>query len=197
MPPGGVFNLSILYRQPAVTILRAEGDGAAKAFRHEAGGHRWQRVPPTEKRGRTHTSTITVAILPVPSEAKVRLSPRDLEWKACRGSGAGGQHRNKTDSAVQLTHRPSGLTVRCESERSQHQNRRLASEMIRSKLLEQEKAEQGDARSAQRKSQVGTGMRGDKIRTIRLQANQVVDHQLGTRMAAKNYLKGEIEKLWA
>ena len=193
---GGLFSLTVLYRVPGQIVLQAEGKGAAKAFEHEAGGHRWQRTPPTEKRGRTHTSTITIAVLSVPSETQVQLDPRDLEMKACRGSGAGGQHRNTTDSAVQLTHKPSGLMVRCESERSQHQNLRLAKDLLRSKLQVLEESEKGNARSAKRKKQVGSGMRGDKVRTIRIQANEVVDHKLGTRMSAKQYLRGDLDRLF-
>jgi len=196
MRHGGGFSLSILYKVPGQTVLKVKGEGAAEAFQHEAGGHRWQRIPPTEKRGRVHTSTITVSCLPVASEAQVRVSPGDIEWKACRGTGAGGQHRNTTDSAVQLKHKPTGIMVRCENERSQHQNKRLAMELLRSKLLERAQSKQKDKRRATRKRQVGSGMRGDKRRTIRLQANQVVDHVLRARMPAKQYLRGEVDGLY-
>lgn len=171
------------------------GKGAKRDFRHEAGGHRWQRIPPTERRGRTHTSTITVAVLDVPTPKDIRIDPRDLDWKTCRGSGAGGQHRNTTDSAVQLTHKPTGLSVRCEGERSQHQNKESALTLLRSRLAEAQRTTERNARSSKRRQQVGSGMRGDKIRTIALQRDQVTDHITGKRMAAKKYLRGFVEEL--
>ena len=160
-------------------------------FADEAGGHRWQRVPPSEKRGRVHTSTVTVAILPEPTEAQVKLDPRDLDIVTCRGSGPGGQHRNKTESAVQVTHRPTGVQVRCESERSQDQNKKTALAMLRARLwqAEQERAER--ERASDRRAQVGSGMRGDKRRTIRCQDGQVNDHVTGRTWRLRDYLRGE------
>src|SRR5262245_48467305 len=114
------------------------GNGAEEAFRDEAGGHRWQRVPPNERRGRVHTSTVTVAVLPEPAAAELRIAPGDLDWSFCRGSGSGGQHRNKTESTAVVTHVPTGLTVRCESERSQHQNRATALALLRARLWDAE-----------------------------------------------------------
>ena len=171
----------------------ASGKGVVQAFANEAGGHRWQRVPPTEKRGRVHTSTVTVAVLPVPEERELHIDPRDLDWKACRGSGAGGQHRNTTDSAVQLTHKPSGLSVRCEGERSQHQNKAAALDLLRSRLAQQESGRQRAGRNDQRRQQVGRGMRADKRRTIALQRDQVTDHITGKTMRAKAYLRGQVD----
>lgn len=160
-------------------------------FRDEPGGHRWQRVPPTEKRGRIHTSTVTVAVLPEPTDTEVKLLESDLEWSYCRGSGKGGQHRNVTDSAVQLRHKPSGLMVRCESERSQPQNKRTALALLRAKLWAlQHEAEVG-ARADDRRQQVGSGMRGDKWRTIRTQDGVVTDHVTGRRWRYRDYVKGE------
>jgi len=178
-----------------VTLI-VTGKNAQHAFRHEAGGHRWQRVPPTEKRGRVHTSTVTVAVLAVPERRALDINPRDLEWKTCRGSGAGGQHRNTTDSAVQLTHKPSGLTVRCENERSQHQNKAAALDVLRSRLAANQADRARGARNSRRRAQVGSGMRGDKRRTIALQRDQVTDHQTGRKMRAKAYLRGSLEPLW-
>jgi peptide chain release factor 1 len=168
------------------------GPGAHDAFRDEAGGHRWQRVPPNDKRGRVHTSTITVAVLPEPTEAQVALSPGDLEWSTCRGSGAGGQHRNKTESAVKLLHRPSGLLVRCESQRSQHQNRATALALLRARLWADAASTKEKQRASARRDQVGSGMRGDKRRTIRCQDGVVTDHVTGRTWAFRDYERGNI-----
>ena len=152
-------------------------------------------MPPTEKRGRTHTSTITVAVLREPTQAEIRLDPRDVDVKTCRGSGAGGQHRNVTDSAVQATHIPSGIQVRCEGERSQHMNREAALGLLRARLLQRAQTEARDGRARERRQQVGTGMRGDKVRTIAIQRDQVVDHRTGKRISAKAFLRGNLDGL--
>ena len=167
-----------------------QGAGAAEAFRDEAGGHRWQRVPPNEKRGRVHTSTITVAVLPEPTPTELRLAPRDVERVTCRGSGPGGQNRNKTETCVVLKHRPTGLTVRCESERSQLQNEETALALLRTRLLAAETARRAAARDRDRREQMGSGMRGDKRRTIRCQDGTVVDHVTGRRWELRAYLRG-------
>jgi peptide chain release factor 1 len=168
------------------------GRGAADAFRDETGGHRWQRIPPTEKRGRVHTSTITVAVLPEPSDVELALRPGDLEWRMSRGSGAGGQHRNKTESAVDLTHRPTGITVHCESERSQTDNKRLALGRLRARILAKLREESAAREASSRRQQVGQGMRGDKRRTIRTQDGSVVDHLTGRSWRLREYLRGEL-----
>ncbi len=173
------------------------GKGAERAFANEAGGHRWQRIPPTEKKGRVHTSTITIAVLAVPNEQEFRLDERDLDWKTCRGSGAGGQHRNVTDSAVQLMHLPTGVSVRCEAERSQLQNKVKALEVLRSRLRMRAQDEADATQQTDRKSQVGSGMRGDKVRTVALQRDQVIHHPNDKRMSAKKYLQGHLEDLWS
>ena len=195
---GGVFSfkIQVVTDRPGYLVFRATGKDAERAFKNEAGGHRWQRVPPTEKKGRVHTSTVTVAVLREPSETEVRLDPRDLTIKTCRGSGAGGQHRNTTASAVQVNHRPSGIQVRVESERSQHQNKASALTILRARLgaLEAERAQ--GARSARRRSQLGSGMRGDKRRTVALQRGQVTDHVTGKKTSAKKYLRGAVDALW-
>jgi len=144
-----------------------------------------------------HTSTVTVAVLREPTEIEVRLDDRDLEFKTCRGSGAGGQHRNTTDSAVQLKHLPTGTTVRVESERSQHQNRETAKTLLRIRLQQAEEESSQLARNRKRKGQVGGGARGDKRRTVRLQADQVVDHVTGGTTSAKKYLRGAVDELWS
>jgi len=176
--------------RPGLLVFKVTGKQAVSTFANEAGGHRWQRVPPTEKKGRRQTSTITVAVLPVPREADLRIPDADLDWKTCRGSGSGGQHRNVTDSAVQLTHLPTGLSVRCESERSQHYNRSLALEMLRAKLMARRRTQAIDSRSANRRAQLGSGMRADKRRTIRVQDGTVTDHILGKKWKLKDYLRG-------
>ena len=167
------------------------GRDADDVFRDEAGGHRWQRIPPNEKRGRVQTSTVTVAVLPEPTETQVRIAPGDLEWATCRGSGAGGQHRNKTESAVQLVHRPTGVMVRCESERSQHQNRATALALLRARLWATEQEKRVGGIAASRKAQIGSGMRGDKRRTIRVQDGVVNDHVTGKRWSFRDYERGD------
>jgi len=188
--------VEILEERPGILIFHVGGRGAVTAFAHEAGGHRVQRVPPTEKRGRVHTSTVTVAVLPVPSKVEVRLDPRDVEETTCRGSGAGGQHRNKTDSAVQLKHKPTGIIVRAESERSQHHNRDMAYETLRARLQAQENGKVTNAREEKRRSQVGSGMRGDKVITVSIPRDQVVHHETGKRTSYdKRYSRGFVEDL--
>lgn len=177
--------------RPGIALVRVTGEGAEQTFADEPGGHRWQRVPPNEKRDRVHTSTVTVAVMPEPTEAEMPLAERDLDWLFCRGSGKGGQHRNKTDSAVQLTHRPSGVRVRCESERSQGQNKRTALAILRSRLRQMERERSSSTRAGNRKQQVGSGQRGDKRRTIRCQDGQVNDHVTGRKWRLREYLKGE------
>lgn len=177
-------------------MFEARGRGAGDLFRHEAGGHRWQRVPPNEKRDRVHTSTVTVAVLRPPAVTELVIPDRDLDWTTCRGSGAGGQHRNKTESAVVVTHLPTGLVVRCESERSQKQNRETALQLLRARLFAQKEAAEHGARAADRRRQVGSGQRGDKRRTIQCQNGVVVDHVLGTRIEVRAYLRGDVEGLW-
>lgn len=189
---GGVFDLEITEHLPGLVVARITGRGAAEAFRDEAGGHRWQRVPPNDKRGRVHTSTITVAVLPEPTEAQVKIATNDLEWSTCRGSGAGGQHRNKTESAVKVLHKPTGLVVRCETQRSQHQNRATALALLRARLWDAAASQQFKQRASARRDQVGSGMRGDKRRTIRCQDGVVTDHLTGKTWAFRQYERGDI-----
>jgi peptide chain release factor 1 len=190
-PAGGVFDVEIVERLPALTVIRISGRGAETAFADEAGGHRWQRVPPGEKRGRVHTSTITIAVLAEPTEAQISIPAHELEWATCRGSGPGGQHRNTRESAVQLTHTPTGLRVRCESERSQHQNRAAALAVLRARLWDAERERRDGSRAEQRRLQVGSGMRGDKRRTIRCQEGVVTDHATGRSWRLREYERGD------
>lgn len=188
---GGVFDVTILEQRSGIIVLRVTGDAAYRTFVDEAGGHRWQRVPENDKRGRVHTSTVTVAVLNEPTDVQFALRTEDLDITTCRGSGAGGQHRNVTDSAVQITHRPTGLQVRCETERSQVQNKASAMALLRARLWEAERERVAGARAQDRKQQVGSGMRGDKRRTVAVQRDEVVDHVTGRRWRLKDYLRGE------
>jgi peptide chain release factor 1 len=165
------------------------GAGVSALFSGESGGHRWQRVPPNEKRGRVHTSTITVAVLPEPREHELRIDERDLDEEFMRGSGAGGQNRNKRDTAVRLCHRPTGVEVRCEAERTQHANREIAMALLRARILEHQRAAAAGQRADDRKRQVGSGQRGDKRRTIRTQDDHVVDVD-GRTWRFKDYARG-------
>lgn len=167
--------------------------GAERWLGREAGGHRWQRVPPNEKRGRVHTSTVTVVVLPEPEPVEVVIDPRDLVISTCRASGDGGQHLQRTESAVQIKHVPSGLMVRCESERSQHQNKASALALLRARLFERARAEKQRARVEARRSQAGSGQRGDKRRTVRCRDGVVTDHVTGQRWSLRDYLRGEWE----
>lgn len=172
-------------------MIVVAGRGALALFERERGGHRWQRVPDTEKRGRVHTSTITVAVLEQPTRVEQAILPEDVEVQTMRGSGAGGQHRNKTDSAVRARHRPTGIEVRCESERSQHQNRELAMRVLAARVADQVRVAALGARADDRRRQVGSGMRGDKRRTIRTQDDQVTDHVDGRTWRYKAYARGD------
>jgi peptide chain release factor 1 len=176
-------------------VFRVEGKKAKSAFEHEAGGHRWQRVPPTEKRGRVHTSTVTVAVLEEPTEYELQIDPKDLEIKTTRGSGAGGQHRNKTDTCVIVTHLPSGLQVRVDGGRSQHLNRESALRLLRARLQAQGQAQLSNQRKSKRRDQVGSGMRGCKRRTIAIQRDSVVDHISGRSISYKDYSRGRLDLL--
>ena len=170
--------------------MRVTGRGARALFEGEAGGHRWQRVPPTEKRGRVQSSTITVAVLDAFVEAAVEIREHDLDWTACRASGKGGQHLQKTDSAVRLTHAPTGVQVRSQGGRSQRGNKLDALDKLRTKLTAEARAAAEESRAQARRGQVGSGMRGDKRRTIRVQDDSVVDHETGRTWRLRDYLRG-------
>lgn len=147
-------------------------------------------MPPTEKKGRVQSSTITVAILPELTQAEAQLNYRDLDITTCRGSGPGGQKRNKTETAVQVTHRPSGLSVRCDQERSQPQNRAKALALLKSRLNAMESVRRGAQLAETRRAQHGSGERGDKRRTVRVRDDQVLDHATGRRWSFKAYSRG-------
>lgn len=160
-------------------------------FQYEPGGHRFQRVPPNDKRGRVQTSSVTVAVLDEPPLTMVNIRPEDLNWVFSRGSGAGGQHRNKTESAVDLTHIPTKVVVHCESERSQQQNKVNALAMLRARLWESQRESQHRARAGVRREQVGVGARGDKSWTVRYQDEIVTYEPTRQKFKLRDYLNGE------
>lgn len=159
-------------------IFSIQGVDVYKRLKYESGVHRVQRVPATENQGRIHTSTVTVAVLPEAEEVDVEIRPDDVEVSVCRASGPGGQGVNTTDSAVQITHKPTGMIVRCADERSQIKNRARAMTVLRSRLLEKKIAEENAKYAAQRKSQVGSGERNERIRTYNFPQNRLTDHRI-------------------
>ena len=160
-------------------IFSVDGAGAYNRLKYESGVHRVQRVPETETQGRIHTSTATVAVMPQAEEVDFALDMKDLRIDTFRSSGAGGQHINKTSSAIRVTHLPTGMVVECQNERSQFQNKDKALEILRSRLLAQKQKEQQDAINAQRQGQVGTGDRSEKIRTYNFPQDRCTDHRIG------------------
>jgi peptide chain release factor 1 len=207
---GEIFRMLLRYAErlglKSETLAASEGDytfavkgrGAYSVFKHEAGTHRVQRIPQTESQGRIHTSTATVAVLPEAEEVDVRIDPNDLQIDVYRSSGPGGQSVNTTDSAVRITHRPTGVVVSMQDEKSQLQNREKAMRVLRARLLEAEEGARRDELSAERKSQVGTGERSEKIRTYNFPQDRVTDHRVKlTRSNLEAVLGGELESFSA
>ena len=173
-----------------------EGDGAYSRFKFESGVHRVQRVPETESQGRIHTSTVTVAVLPEAQEVDIEINPADLQIDTFRSSGAGGQHINKTESAIRITHIPTGTVVECQDERSQYKNKDKAMKILRSRILETEREKQNSEIAGERRAQVGTGDRSERIRTYNYPQGRVSDHRIGlTLYKLEAVLNGALDEL--
>ena len=176
--------------------LLMEGDSAYARMKFESGVHRVQRVPETESGGRVHTSAATVAVLPEAEEADIQIDPKDLKIDTYRSSGAGGQHVNKTESAIRITHIPTGLVVECQDERSQYKNKDKAMKALRSRLLEMEREKQAAATAAERKSMVGSGDRSQRVRTYNFPQGRVTDHRIGlTLYKIDAVMDGDLDEL--
>lgn len=177
-------------------IVAVNGAGAYNRLKYESGVHRVQRVPETETQGRIHTSTATVAVMPQAEEVDFELDPKDLQIDTFRSSGAGGQHINKTSSAIRITHLPTGTVVECQDERSQHKNKDKAMKVLRARLYDAEKAKHDAAIAGERKSQVGTGDRSERIRTYNYPQGRVTDHRIGlTLHKLDSIVNGDLDEL--
>lgn len=173
-----------------------EGEGAYSRFKFESGVHRVQRVPETESSGRIHTSTVTVAVLPEAEDVDIQINPADLQIDTFRSSGAGGQHINKTESAIRITHIPTGTVVECQDERSQFKNKDKAMKILRSRILDAEREKQHEAIAGERKAQVGTGDRSERIRTYNFPQGRVSDHRIGlTLYKIEQIMNGDLDEL--
>mgnify|MGYP001068532144 FL=1 len=172
------------------------GKGAYSRLKFESGVHRVQRVPETEASGRIHTSTATVAVLPVVEDVQIEINPADIKLEVFRASGAGGQHVNKTSSAVRLIHVPTGIVAECQTERSQTQNREYAMKLLKSRLYEKEKQEQDSKLAKERRSQVGSGDRSEKIRTYNYPQGRITDHRIGFSIyQMEDFLNGNLDEM--
>ena len=196
------FKTEILYSNPTElggfkeVSFMIKGEGAYSRFKFESGVHRVQRVPETENQGRIHTSTTTVAVLPEAQEVDIEISPADLQIDTFRSSGAGGQHINKTESAIRITHIPTGTVVECQDERSQHKNKDKAMRILRSRILEAEREKQQSSIADERKNQVGSGDRSERIRTYNYPQKRLSDHRIGlTIYKLEQILNGDLDEV--
>jgi len=176
-------------------VFAIRGAGAWRLFRFESGGHRVQRVPQTESQGRIHTSAATVAVLPEAEDVDVEVRQEDLRIDTMRASGAGGQHVNKTESAVRIVHIPTDTMVVCMDEKSQHKNKASAMRVLRTKLFELERSRLHEERAADRKSQVGSGDRSQRVRTYNFPQNRCSDHRLGQNFSLEQVMAGRLEPI--
>ena len=177
-------------------VFAVNGRGAYNRLKYESGVHRVQRVPETETQGRIHTSTVTVAVMPEAEEVELEIDPKDLRIDTFRSSGAGGQHINKTSSAIRVTHLPTGMVVECQDQRSQRENKEQALKVLRSRLLQQKQDAYDEAYNAQRQSQVGSGDRSEKIRTYNFPQDRVTDHRIGlTLRNLQGVLDGDLDRV--
>lgn len=182
----------------SLVSFEVKGDGAYGAFKFESGSHRVQRVPKTESQGRIHTSTATVLVTPVIEEDDFDIDMNDLEIETMRSSGAGGQHVNKTDSAVRIVHKPTGIVVKCQDGRSQHENRATALMTIRSRVYEEHQRKLEEEQGMERRSKIGTGDRSEKIRTYNYPQNRVTDHRIGyTVQQLDRIMEGRLQDLFS
>lgn len=181
------------YKEVTFTV---SGEGAYSRLKYESGVHRVQRVPETESSGRIQTSTATVAVLPEVEDVTVEINPQDLEIETCKSSGAGGQHINKTESAIRIIHKPTGIVVECQDERSQFKNKDKAMKLLKAKLYDMKQREQNDKIAGERRSQVGTGDRSERIRTYNFRENRVSDHRIGlTLYSLDSVVNGQLDEL--
>ena len=181
------------YKEVTFNVI---GSGAYSRFKFESGVHRVQRIPVTESNGRIQTSTVTVAVLPEAEEVEIEVNAQDLKFESCKSSGAGGQHINKTESAVRLTHKPTGIVIECDQERSQLQNKEKALRILYTKLYDMKQKEQADEIASTRKSQVGSGDRSEKIRTYNYPQSRITDHRINkTVYTFESFLNGDIGDL--
>jgi len=177
-------------------IVNISGDSVFSGLKYESGVHRVQRVPQTEAQGRIHTSTVTVAVMPEAEDVDIQLNEADIVFEKFRSTGSGGQSVNTTDSAVRLTHKPTGVIVKCQQEKSQTKNRAMAMKMLRAKLYEMEQTRLKDERDSSRKSQVGSGERSEKIRTYNFPQDRITDHRIGvTRHNLPAYMDGDLQDM--
>jgi peptide chain release factor 1 len=191
---GGVFSYEALDLTDGYASLMFSGPVAASVFLPEAGGHRVQRVPKNERHDRVHSSTVTIAVLPVKDQGGIEIRKQDLRIETYRSQGAGGQHRNVTDSAVRITHIPTGIQA-CSAEKSQHRNRELAMTVLRARLAQSARERIESRHNDQRRAQLGSGQRSDKVRTCAFQRGRVENHLTGKRISIERYLKGHVDEV--
>lgn len=194
MQTRNVFDIKVIKDLPGFLSFEVKGKNT-KIFEKECGGHRWSRIPPNEKRGRVHTSSVTVAVLDNYNNKDIEILDRDVSYRTYKASGKGGQHRNKVESAVEYKHIPTGITAHCESERSQAENKRLALDALKQKVQDHYSGQYDSNRTEKRREQIGTGLRGDKVQTVQEQNGLVTNHETGKKISFKKYLKGGIDLL--